>query len=248
MSEKKPAASSIVRTGGMVAVGVMASSNPVGASLVGAAIEPAALVAGHWQEWISARFGRRVSETTGNLLERAEAEGIESDPEKLAELLESGLPFVGRASVEEKRRLMEEILMNGIRSLGEEGKKAEAIEALNLIEELPLGAVLIFSAFLNKLRNEKIQYVITHSFEYEKYLPNCGMNKTIINRCLNLIFRRYDHVDSPISSGFLMDRGEKYGKFHFPTIYLTDSGEWLAEWITNNPAPRPEAEEAPPTE
>ena len=164
MSDKKPAAETATRVAMGVGMGALATTNPVGAGLVGTAIEPAALVAGQVQQWFTARFNRRVAQTTGNVLDRMEAEGIQADPENLAELLENALPFVGRASVEEKRRLMEEILMNGVRSLGDDGKRAEAIEAMKLIEEIPLGAVLVFVAFLQKLKSENIQFVLMHSF------------------------------------------------------------------------------------
>lgn len=248
MSEKRPPiAESMVRDGLSVGAGVIASHNPLAGALAGLAIGPTANAAGRVQQWFGDRFSRRVVQTAVNLGERAEAEGIEPDQEPLEELLENGLPFIGRASVEEKRRLMEEILMNGVRSLEDQAKRIDAIDALQLIEAIPDGAVLIFVSFLRKLSGEDDVLKIKGSSRDSEVMPKCGLSDIVYQDNLFVIFNREGSKGADIQGKTLIASQYRsdVGETHY---FLSERGKFLARWITNNPAPRPQYEEVPPTE
>lgn len=234
--EKPPIAESMVRDGLSVGAGVIASHNPLAGALAGLAIGPLAGAAGRVQQFFGDKFSRRIVQTTINLGERTEAEGIETDQERLEELLENGLPFVGRATVEEKRRLMEEVLMNGVRSLKQEGKKAEAVEALKLIEEIPEASILIFLAFIKRMEKVDSVYVEAKDFSVENLVGEIQISKYACKRALDFILYATISNGASLSSGHLIVWAEKTGNTPGLKYYeLSDAGMWLAKWITNNP-------------
>jgi hypothetical protein len=229
--------------------GIVLSSSGVLTALSKALHESEAL-----QKCFSLRGAKRAISTAESLAQRTEIEELEPDPEKFAELLENGLPFIGRATVEEKRRLMEEVLMNGVRSLENEAKRAETVEALKMIEEIPYASVMIFISLLDILKkNEK--KALLFGDHWDDLIPRCNLNSVIFESSWAYIFNYNGR--SGMSNGKSLFSIRDNSDYQNRNIYssegrrmliLSDFGAWLADWITNNPAPRPEAEEASPME
>ena len=112
---------------------------------------------------------------------------------------------------------------------------------------MPDGAVLIFAAFVRRLSYEGVSFVLVSENVHDT-LPKCGLSQIIFENSIKVIYSSYEKAPLSFGHHLLTTFEEKTYQKTLRYLKLSDAGQWLADWITNNPAPRPEAEEVPPTE
>lgn len=210
------------------------------------------------QDWFASVPALYVARMFNRVNERIEQETIEVDPVNMIDLLRTASQFVADAATEEKRRMMEEVIINGARRSRDAAAQIEATKALEIISQMPEAAALIFSE--TTLRIREIAPDSPKTLEHP--LPGCGLEKFIWEEGRKYLYGDYHY---PSSDKFRMrmpfriytreplvddvegdDEGQ--GVTQTNRFELSSQGRWLADWITNNPAPRPETEEASPTE
>jgi len=230
--------------GGLLAAGAaLAPSNPVvGAALVGLA-ELTGPGAGGFGAAVQNFRAWKRAKTSRNLLQRAEEEKLEPevDAEQVNYFFAQAAPFVEDATTERKRQMMEDIIFNGLRNLADEAKRAEAIEALQVIDEMSDSSALLFAGFLKKLEEMDGKPIIQGS-DHRENVPDCGLNLSVYLKALKPIYDMYRN-NQGLSIGYLIDQvsipmegGTARG------IVLTEAGKWLAEWLSNNRLPQPSEE------
>lgn len=165
----------------------------------------------------------RIAKTFHNIGSTVEAEGISLDAEHVMNLLEQTIPFVANASTEEKRQMMEDIIRNGVRKSEGEFGHIEAKSALKRISDMPDEVAVVFSAFVAQMQKQGPGWPI----------PNPGLSDVLHDKALT-----YLRSDPPHGVE-LLTRSTNSGGYDY-----TREGRWLADWITNNPAPKPPAKEA----
>jgi len=196
----------------------------------------------------------RVSKTFQSATEKIAAEGIEPDLGRMADLLEQAIPFVGNAQTEEKRQMMEDVILNAARRSKEAAAQIEAAEILAAIEDMPDPAALIFAEIVRLVK----QIPSDQPQILTRPIPDCGFSSRIHTEALKYLGGDFHTASSRIPiqiedrPGLIEDVDEKGGGmiFHRSGSYkyrLTSYGKWVADWITNNPSPKPTTEgDAPP--
>lgn len=239
--DEEPIDPTLARTfkGTLLALGTaLAQANPVaGAALVGLA-EMTGPGAGGFGAAVQYFRGWKREKTYHNLLQRAEEEKVEpeADAEQVNYFFAQAAPFVENATTERKRQMMEDILFNGLRNLAAEAKRAEAIEAITLIESLTDASLMLFVGALAKLDNGTTVSV-QGSGEDTQVIPDCGLKSAIYHHALFSIFNREGRFGANPESKYLI--ASQYSSANGTTKYfLTEKGRWLADWLANNRLPQ----------
>ncbi|MGC4043935.1 MAG: hypothetical protein QM758_09070 [Armatimonas sp.] len=245
--------SELTARGAMVSAGIVtaAAGHPVeGALLVGAAESVANAAKGLYQsptmqklqEFVGSVPAWRISKTFRRVEKRIIEEGIDVNPERMADLFEVAIPFVGNAKTEEKRRMMEEVIINGARRSTDAAAQVEAAEALALISDMPDSVALVFATIIAKIRQQKLNDWTIVSFPF----PTCDLSLHIIIDVYNYLQRQQSGyakdswrlgliekikvTDDGIKADVILVSPNEREKYQ-----ITHVGKWLGEWITNNP-------------
>lgn len=232
----------ILGTGALLA----AYNHPVEAGLLLSVTESASLQAGNVQNWASNFHNRVINKTFGRIAERAKDEHLDVESDRLEHTIRHSIPCVGNASTEEKRQMMEEIIMNAVRKAEDAAAQIEANEAMKWISQMPDEAAYIFSLLLSKFTSEgktfrdyDPEFSFTVKLKYHG-LPAMIAVKAYVYLCgpetpLSLI----DEVDNnkwPKAETALIEGIEEED---WPlldnTAQISQRGLWLAGWITSNP-------------
>lgn len=189
----------------------------------------------------------------GSLFQRAgqrvQEEQIEVDPVRMVDLLQTAARYVGDAETEDKRRMMEEVILNGARKSKGTAGQIEAMEVLAVIGDMPDSAVLVFAEIVRLTK----QIPPSQKPVLFKPVPDCGLPSRIYLDALKYLSGKFHSAAGRIPiqiedrPGFIESivegRGEIFSSNGSGEYYLTSYGKWIADWITSNPA-NPSTEEA----
>lgn len=199
------------------------------------------------QGWLGSVPALHVARIFHRVNERVVEEQIEVDPVNMIDLLRTASQFVADAATEEKRRMMEEVIINGARRSKDAAAQIEATEALSALSQMPDSSALMFAQIVSEIASSESGHI-------RKADTNCGLSLILLEDAFRYLKGEYEYsngiaIETRPSLIIEVAKSDNVGgRIKTGDIVFSDFGAWLADWITNNPAPRPEAKEASPTE
>jgi hypothetical protein len=188
---------------------------------VGVGVAATAPVAGWAAErvyhFLSEMKARRVEEVTDRVRDELEREGLGDSFDAVKDIVIEAVPIIGDAETEEKRQMIANVILNTAARAKDEAAKAEAMQALACIRELPAAAALVF-AFAARERREQGDNMRIAIASGESYagLP-WGV---VVAAVVKMNFQ--DLTNSAVTSeGTVID--------------FAPLGDWLRDWIERNP-------------
>jgi len=121
------------------------AGQPVVGALVGATAEPAGLLANHIIGILTEVKAHRAADSFRRIWERLKEKDVTPSPGALNDLLVEAASVLGDAETEEKRRLIENLIVNAAQTT-ELKTRTEAQSALSLIQRMSPGAAFLFGA------------------------------------------------------------------------------------------------------
>lgn len=120
----------------------------------GASLKAISPLIGYYGErgwlWVGRR-AERVREFAFSLRSRARKQGVEAKLSAVADVIEQAIPVVGDTTSEQKRRMVEDVVLNAAHRSGEYGEQIQAVHAMELLDLMPDEAALLFSAMVSEL-------------------------------------------------------------------------------------------------
>lgn len=189
--------------------------------------------AGGIQSFFDAVKAKRVKKTVDNLSKKISEESIDINNENIINLFAQAVPYLSDASTENKRKMMEDIIMNGARRHSEAVAQIEAATAITFINEMPDGSCLIFAEIVSLFKSKQ---------NLELPLPTAGLNSVLLEDAQGYLYGTYKNLNSHSLTEdrpalIIVDKksDKAGGYFNLNTYKLTKFGEWLADWINENP-------------
>jgi hypothetical protein len=225
----------------------LAVANPALSALGLAFAGRAGIGAGQFVDWINTIHAKRASKTIVNVGEQMSKESIDNpNPELFEELIANALPYIGHASTEHKRQMMENNIMNGVRILADDIKQIEAKSALEYLDKMPDPAAWLFALCINQSDKMGILSMQQKVFgaDYYNAIINHEMDKSIYWDGLSYLVNVYNTSGGANATFLIMakyDHNSRCSEFS-----LSEKGMWLRDWIARNPVEKESIPEPDP--
>jgi len=241
MSEPEKTPSEKVARAAMIGGGLVAAlaGHHVEAGLAIGAAESTAIAAGTIERHVRGFADRLIAKTARRVKERSEQEQLQPDAETMDYFFREAIPTIGAATTEQKRQMMEEVILNLGRKSTEIGAQIEASEALKWITEMPDEAALVFSVVVAKIR----ALPPGSPKRLTRPLPTAGLPDFLVRRAEEYLkgsFRSTHRMGISIEERSplikILTHADQQGGQHETGEYeLSKMGAWLGRWIADHP-------------
>jgi hypothetical protein len=182
-----------------------------------------------------------------NVRSRAKDQKIEDKLPYVADVVEQAIPIIGNESAPEKRKMMEDIILNAAWRIDESTAAVQSMEALRMIEALPAPAAIVFAVI-----STDPHCILRDVIGWASASPTCPLPPFMVTKAVQHLRGEYQPtvvgafavgdrphlVSEPARAN---EKGEVQVADH---LELTEEGKWLADWIASHPTPDSMAKES----
>lgn len=199
----------------------------------------------HWR-WLG-RGVERIYEFSQRIQERAVEEGVREELKDVKDVIEQAVTVIGGEETEQKRRMIEDIVLNAAKKTKQHGSVLEANHAIDAIKEMSPEVAFVFGALVAELVSSPTGFETT----IPDPIPNYGLPEFLHVAAIQEMSPRYRPVGFSSQPAIVMNdaprrphhtlltrpvhidsEGNPIGEKSFE---LSDYGKWLASWIVSNP-------------
>lgn len=214
-------------TGGSLLAALAGDSGA--AAFVLAASDPLARGAEQLGAALNERIVRVIRRSATRVQAQVEAEGLSIDPELADDALRQAIGSLADAETDDKRRLIEEVLINTVRRAAESAARAGALRALEMIAAMPPAAVLVFAS-LAALQREAASDS-PEIFEARILFRRTGLPLFMNNEAVDWLAANSKLVSVEVD---YFDDGQGNPEPYIEGVGLSCLGTWLADWVSAN--------------
>ena len=206
--------------------GIYSAHDPVTGTLVGVEADNIGKTARAIVETTQQRVGAlrvwRVMDGWARTRKAIDDRGTEPDPEQVADLIIEADQVFADAATEKKRQIVANLIANAAGCKGF-AKRAEAMHALGILQQMKDDAVIVFGFIASDLGNER-QIDLPHGLPYHD-LPWV----IVVPALRRELAQRWQLVSEDLASH------DASGRQIYRCV-LAPLGEWLRDWIKTHPA------------
>jgi hypothetical protein len=221
-----------VCTGGSLLAALAGDSGA--AAFVLAAGDPLARGAEHLSAALNESIVRVLRRSATRVQTQVEAEGLSVDPELVDDTLRQAIGSLADAETDDKRRMIEEVLINTARRSAEPAARVQALRALEMIAAMPPAAVLTFAALAALQRDDGSNE--PQMFELGALARKSGLPWLMNAEAMDYLVKSTSLIEG--ESDYHDGNGQPLA--YWAGAVLTPKEACLAKWVTCNFVPRTE--------